>query len=180
MGKPAAGMISVATPTIGDVQIKRHALDVEAASLTRMCYRVRKRLNRWLREMPEQVACIREVGRDGNGKPIFEQMRDADGTPLLEPFIPGKDWTELFRWYSSSTLGLLKEQRERAKLGAGKGAPPVDDATFDAQITELVRAAVLEMPKAELEALLRMRAIDVPVGEVTPGANNDDDPRLKL
>lgn len=180
MGKPSAGMISVATPTIGDVQIKRHALDVEAASLTRMCSRVRKRLNRWLREMPTEIAALREMGKfDDRGKPILEPVCGPDGKPLLEPFLPGEDWRELFRWYQSATLGLLKEQRERAKLGAGKGAPPVSDEVFEAEIRELAQAAVLEMPKAELEALLRMRAIDVPVHEATP-SNDDEDPRLKL
>jgi hypothetical protein len=179
-GKLPAGMLAVATPVVGDVQIRRHQLDLEAGSLVRMCARIRKRLNRWLREMPEEIAAMRDMGRvDDKGKPILEPVCGPDGKPLLEPFLPGEDWRELFRWYQTATLGMLKEQRERAKLQAGKHKLPVDDATFDAQLHELARMAVLEMPKAELEALIRARAIDVAVPDASP-ITDTEDPRLKL
>ena len=176
MGKPSAQVIAVATPIVGDVQIKRHALDVQAAQLVRITSKVGKRLKRWLNEMPEDVACMRVVGSDDRGKPIVEQMRDKDGNPLMEPFLPGEDFRESYRFYTTSVLGMLKEQRERAKLVKGAGAPPLNDDEYNAELELIEEQAVMEMSKERLEELLRKRgAIDAQATEA--GAI---DPRLKL
>ncbi len=51
----------------------------------------------------------------------------------------------------------LREQRERAKLTAETGAALVDDATFEQQLKELAHKAIQEMPKDELEQLVKTR-----------------------
>ena len=63
-------------------------------------------------------------------------------------------------------MDLLREQRERAKLVAGKGAVAISDEDYQAGIRELVAEAVRTMPEAELRELLAARepkkAIEVP------------------
>jgi hypothetical protein len=78
-----------------------------------------------------------------------------------EDAMPDEDWRENFRMYTVAVATLLKEQRERAKMVPGCGAPAMDDEAFDVEIRELARQAVFEMPKAELEVLIRKRAIDI-------------------
>ena len=119
---------------------------------------------------------MRVVGSDDRGKPIVEQMRDKDGNPLMEPFLPGEDFRESYRFYTTSVLGMLKEQRERAKLVKGAGAPPLNDDEYNAELELIEEQAVMEMSKERLEELLRKRgAIDAQATEA--GAI---DPRLKL
>lgn len=169
-------MIEVATPEVGGVTLRRHMLDLEASKLSAMAQRLGNRLRLWIRRMPD-VTAQRVIGRDpDSGRDLFDDILDAEGKTITVPWLPDRDFRETFEQYSKVVLGLLKEQRERAKLIGKQGAPPVSDDVFDAQLGELARAAVLEMPKAELELLIRQRAIDVPVGEpLLP-----DDPRLKL
>lgn len=176
MARPASGMIAVATPIVGDVQIRRHQLDCEAAALANMCHKVRRRLNRWLKQMPEEIAAMRAMGRiDDDGNPLLEPVCGPDGKMLLEPLLPGEDWRETFRWYQSAVLGLLKEQRERAKLVKGAGAPPLNDDEYAAELELIEQQAVLEMPKERLEELLRRRgAIDVAVGDPVKRDPRDD------
>lgn len=158
----------VVTPEVGGVRIRRPVLEAETASMLQLVRRVRRRLLHWMRTMPEERSAVR---RTEHG---WEPILNADGQIVTQPLIPDQEWRESAEWVSKTLLGLLKEQRERAKLRPGGGAAAVDDATFDAELKELARAAIAEMSDDELRLALAARtAIDVvlvdaePVGVVT-------------
>lgn len=115
------------------------------------------RLRYWLRGVPAEVPIMRGYGEEAT--PVL----DAKGEPVMQPVMPDKDWRETYDLYTKSVLGMLKEQRERAKLvAAGKGGLPLTDAEADAELAELVRDSIRSMPPDELRALLAERVIDVP------------------
>jgi hypothetical protein len=153
----------VATPTIEGVAFARAALQIEAQRSLGIARRVGRRLVRWLRETDRQEEVLeRIVGRDPEtGRDIREPVYTAEGKTILVPVLPTDDVRKAWDLYERTVRNLLSEQRARATMNDGKGAVPVDDATFDARLAELAKAAVLEMPRAELEAILRQRAIDV-------------------
>lgn len=81
---------------------------------------------------------------------------DAPGEKVKAEPLPDETTIKLMQWYSHAVLGLLKEQRERAKQ-AGKGAPVMTDEEFaleDAKIRDEIRNA---LSVAELERLLEER-----------------------
>ena len=92
--------------------------------------------------------------------------RCRNGVRKLGPDeLPSEAFLATFKEAGIVVLGLLKEQRERAKLKPGNGAPAIDDATFEKQLGELVRQTIVTMPKRELDELMRLRAIDVSAGD---------------
>lgn len=86
--------------------------------------------------------------------------------------LPDEAFLESFRVYGQVVSSLLKEQRERAKMTPKNGGHPVDEATFDAQMKELARATVLELPQGELDELLMLRRLDVTPGSKTGGSDD--------
>lgn len=153
-----AKMVPVATPMVADVRIKRHVLDIEAARLAHLARRVGQRLRRTLLELPEKRIAL-QILRDGEGPPVTTPMLDADGKPILEQCLPSEDWLEHFRWYQNAIFKLLQEQRMRAGMKDGK--PPMSDEDYEREMAELAQETVREMPRAELEQLLRERSIEV-------------------
>lgn len=133
-------MLAVATPGIDGVTLRRHILDREAAGLAKLAQRLGKRLRVWFRQT--------------EAKPEEERL----------PTLPDEDTRESMDLYRKCVTDLLKEQRERAKLADKNGAPMVDDSVFEAQIAQLARKAVMEMPRAELEALLTARRMSIVQG----------------
>lgn len=162
----------VADTAVGGTKIRRHTLEVETERLMNLTRRVGTRLRTWLMRMPEERAAMRYDHETNTHHPLL----DADGKQLTEPLLPDKDWIENAEWYSKTMLNLLREQRERAKMGAGKGGPPLTDEEYEAELADLRRAAVLEMPADELRALLAMRPIDVGGSSSPPVQGSDDSP----
>lgn len=140
---------------IGNVSVRRHVLDREASRLAGITQRIGRRLQAWLRNMPEEVPCMREVGKDERGKPVFQQIVSADGKPLMEPFLPDEGFRSNYRWYQLTVLGLLAEQRQRAGMKIGK--PPLTDTELEELIMRDVREVIAKMPEAELQRLLEER-----------------------
>ena len=142
-------------PTIGGVQIRRHVLDLEAPSLAWLARRVGRRLQRWLKQTPDDIQGhqIEWV----QGTPVSKPMLHADGSPVMVPCLPDADFRENWRWYQATILGLLKEQRERAKLTPKNGAPALSDEEYEAALREMIAETIRTMPAAELETLLEAR-----------------------
>ncbi len=144
----------MATPEVGGVQVARHVLDVETERLLHLARRVGLRLRTWARQMPTERAAVLNI--DGEWIPVL----DDEGKPVMMPLIPDKEFRENAEWYSKSILGLLKEQRERAKLTPNNGGAPIDDETFELELADLARQTIREMPEAELAKLLAERVPD--------------------
>ncbi len=160
-----AAIAGLASPNVGGVVLKRHPLELEAARSLSIAKRIGRRLIRWAAQVEgKETELERTIGRDPDtGVDIRETVKDpATGEAIMVPILPDKDFLASWELYERSVRNLLQEQRHRATMGTDKGGQAMDDATFDAKIAELTRRAVLEMPKAELEALLRQRSIDVP------------------
>lgn len=157
MSTDNAKPLTVRTPEIGGVTLRRHLLDREAAGLAKLAQRLGKRLRLWLKRMPD-VEAKRVVGRDPEtGVNLEEPITGADGQPVIVPWIPDSDWRDNYDLYTKVVVALLKEQRERAKLVPKNGATPVSDEVFEAQLKELAIKALDEMPRSELEKLLAER-----------------------
>lgn len=144
---------AVATPVVAGVVVQRHLLDVEAERMMHLLTKVGRRLRHWLKVMPEERAAMRYDRETFTHHPIL----DATGNHVTEPLIPDKDWLETADWYQKTMLGLLREQRERAKMAPGKGGLPVDDETFELELAQLAQDAVRAMPVEELQKLLAER-----------------------
>lgn len=71
---------------------------------------------------------------------------------------PDEDTRETMRWYKDTVLGLLKEQRERARLAAAAGVPELSEPEYDKAIAALKREALLEMSDEEMAKLMAERA----------------------
>lgn len=78
---------------------------------------------------------------------------------LDESLVPDQDWTRCLDSYGRIVLSLLREQRERAKLGATTGAPVIDDETFEEELKNLALTAIKQMPQAKLKELLAQRPV---------------------
>lgn len=158
-----AALPSVATPTIEGVSLARHPLQTEAQRSLGVARRLGRRLMRWLKVTDKETTELeRIVGRDPEtGRNITEQVLSDDGKPIIVPILPDEEFRKTWELYERTVRYLLVEQRARASMGDGKGGPPMSDAAFEAQIRELAQRAVLEMPRAELDALLKQRRIDI-------------------
>lgn len=150
-----SSLVAVQTPAVQGVVVKCHMLDLETERMMGLVRKVGRRLRHWMVTMPETRAAMYYDRENFCHHPLL----DENGKQLTEPLIPDKDWLETADWYQKSMLGLLKEQRERAKMADGKGGLPIDDATFEAELAELAKQAVREMSTEELQRLLAERTV---------------------
>ncbi len=165
MSKAESKLPEVTTPVIGGVRITRHVLDLEAGSLAWLARRVGRRLQRWLKQCPEEIQGFRIEWKQGQPVPV--PMLHPNGEPVMVPALPDGEFRETWRWYQATILGLLKEQRERARLAPGKGAPIISDEDYAVALRELVAEQVRTLPENELHELLAARANPEPI-EVKP------------
>lgn len=165
-GSGTVALAGVATPDIGGVTITRSALHYEAQRSLGIARRVGRRLVRWLRTTDGQTEEIsRVVGRDPEtGRELREPILTADGASMFGPILPDEDFRKSWDLYERTVRSLLVEQRARALLAAADQTPQVPDDQFEAQIAQLARKAVMEMPRAELEALLTARRMSIVQG----------------
>lgn len=168
---PRAQLAAVATPDIGGVRVRRHVLEVETERIMNLVRKVGYRLRHWLRTMPEDRVAMRFDRETNTHYPVL----DPNGNPLTEPLVPDKDWLENAEWYSKTMLGLLKEQRERARLAPKDGALAIDDATLEAELDALTIERIKTMPEEEFRKLLAERAIEVQPAEPAAPVETDDD-----
>jgi hypothetical protein len=131
--KGFAGQPSVAIAEIGGVRIHRHVLEREAATLACTLRKLGVRIRYWLRATDEH-------------KPLPDETLIAS-------------WNV----WQSGILGLLKEQRERAKLTPKNGAAVLTDEEYQEALSDLVRQSLAAMPDDELEQLLAMRRKAAPI-----------------
>lgn len=96
--------------TVGDVTIGTHSLTKQAQMLESVCRRIGLRLHHWLR--------------------ATSQSKD--------PVLPTEEFIDAFRYWQAALLGLLKEQRERAKL---QGDAPTEEQ-LQAQFADELRRAL--------------------------------------
>lgn len=152
---------AVATPALGGVTLRRHILDLETGHLMHITRRIGRRLGRWLRETPELVPGFRAIWEEGHVS--LHPLLHPDGSPVMVPSIPDEAFRESYKLYSSTILGLLREQRERAKLTPKNGAPVITDEEYAAELRVLVAESVRSMPEDELRALLEARTAKAPI-----------------
>lgn len=127
LGAEIGPLARVETPEIGGVRIKRHVLDLEANSLAQTMRRLGLRLRYWMNSTKHEFT------------------------------LPDRDTRETFRIYAQTVLDLLKEQRERAKMAQGSGAPAISDADFEHGLRNLVEEQLKTMDLAELESIIAKR-----------------------
>lgn len=126
--------------------------------------RIGLRLERAIAEAPEVVPMIRIV-KDDDGRPHNVPVLDAAGQSVMTPWLPDEEWRRNLAAHWKIVSTLVVEQREWTKLQPPE--KPVDDATAAAELRLLAAEAIREMPRAELDRLLRERdALDV--AEVKP------------
>lgn len=151
----SSGIGAVTTQAIGGVSVKRHVLDLETGHMMHITRRIGRRLTKWLRETPELVPGFRAIWEEGHVS--LHPMLHPDGSPVMVPSLPDEMFRESYKLYASTLLGLLREQRERAKLTSKNGALPISDEDYQAGIRELVAESIRSMPEAELRELLAAR-----------------------
>jgi hypothetical protein len=75
--------------------------------------------------------------------------------------IPGDHWLNAYKAWSTSVNRLMSEQRWRAKMAAagGKaGGVHLTDEEYEAELRDLAREVLLEMPPSDLDELITARA----------------------
>lgn len=116
-GRRRSGVLALPSISLDSVSVATHDLTVQSKMLSSLTKRIGVRLNYWLRRTAKQTS-------------------DA-GLPEHEAPIPSPEFLEAFRYYQAALLGLLKEQRERAKL---QGDAPTEEQLQAQFATELRRA----------------------------------------
>lgn len=71
--------------------------------------------------------------------------------------LPDKESRESLKWYSETTLGLLKEQRERAKLAQLSGLPQLSEEEHQQALEAFRRETMLSLTDEELARLAAER-----------------------
>lgn len=117
-GRPRDGLQAMPTISLDNVRVGSHDLTMQSRQIESICRRVGLRLNYWL------IRTMRETTAAG---------KQHDEAPL-----PSMEFLEAFRYYQAALLGLLKEQRERAKL---QGDAPTEEQ-LQAQFAEELRRAL--------------------------------------
>lgn len=165
-GSGTVALATVAAPNVGGVQITRQALHFEAQRSLGIARKVGRRLVRWLIATDKKREPItRVVGRDPEtGRELREEIHGEDGKPMMGPILPDEEFRKSWETYERTVRNLLVEQRARAAMTPANGAPPMSDEDFQASIAQLARQAVLEMPRGELEELLRARHVAIVAG----------------
>lgn len=118
IGRLKAGLPSVPTVTLADVTVGLHDLTQQSKMLESICRRIGIRLSYWLRRTA--------------------RLNTDAGNPIDEAPLPSPEFLEAFRYYQAALLGLLKEQRERAKL---QGDAPTEEQ-LQAQFADELRRAL--------------------------------------
>lgn len=132
MSRVTAKIPAVAVANVGGVALKRHVLDLEAAAMAWNLRKLGLRIRQWFRQ---------------SAKPHGEL-----------PLLPDQGTLAVIAEYNKGILGLLKEQRERAKMGPKNGGPALSDEDFEKGLQDLVAHAVRTMPETQLRELLQERA----------------------
>jgi hypothetical protein len=110
MARPVSAFPAIAVTSINGVSVGVHTLTKQAERLESICNRVGIRLSWWLR------------------------------TTMQSKEMPSAEFLEAFRYYQAALLGLLKEQRERARLADGGAAR--SEAELEAQFKAELRKAL--------------------------------------
>ena len=108
IGRLPSGLPPMPSVSIGSVVVGLHDLTEQGRTLSSITRRIGQRLTYWLR------------------------------TTAVEKPLPPPEWVEVFRYYQAALLGLLKEQRERAKL---QGDAPTEEQ-LQAQFADELRRAL--------------------------------------
>lgn len=183
MAVSTATVAALVQPEIDGVRLKRHPLELEASRSLQIAKRVGRRLVRWIRVLErEEVTLQRVVGRDPeSGRDLFEDVKNAEGEPIMVPVLPDEDFRKSWDLYERTVRSLLAEQRMRYAMV--REQPPITDEQYKRDLAELARDAVLNMPRAELEQLLRQRHVDIvanatnaqPTGQTSGAPAHGDD-----
>lgn len=80
---------------------------------------------------------------------------------LPPEIVPNEDWRKSFELYERTVINMLREQRERAKLAAKGGGPPLGDAEFEAELAALAKETLEGMPEREFRALCAARLAQI-------------------
>lgn len=132
VGRPKTGVRKLPSVTLDSVTVATHDLTRQSAMLESLCKRVGIRLSFWLnRTMRETTAA---------------------GRPKEEAPVPSAEWLEAFRYYQAALLGLLKEQRERAKL---QGDAPTEEQ-LQAQFAQELRRALETFTPEERQFAMKL------------------------
>jgi hypothetical protein len=113
-GRPKDGLPALPSISLDSVVVGTHDLTLQSKQLESICRRVGKRLNYWLTRTA--------------------RLNTAAGNPVDEEPLPSPEFLEAFRYYQAALLGLLKEQRERARLKGDEPTPEQLQAQFRAEL----------------------------------------------
>jgi hypothetical protein len=134
----AGGFPGCQTRPVEGIYVGTHTLTKQAEQLESLTRRVGNRLSLWLK---------RTSGPND----------DPNANPL-----PSPEWIESFRYYQAAVLGLLKEQRERAKLKAGED---ITDDELQKQFREEMAKALESFTPKEREFAIEMWSRMTPGGK---------------
>lgn len=132
--KGRSGFPAVARVPLEGITVGSHTLTAQAEQLESLTRRVGARLAHWLY------------------------------TTSVARTLPPTEWIEVFRYYQAAVLGLLKEQRERAKLTAGEH--PTDEQLHEQFRDELAKALETFSPEERRYAMELWANKTVATGEV--------------
>lgn len=132
-GRRKAGVPSLPAITLDSVSVAAtHDLTVQSKMLSSLTRRIGVRLNYWLRRTA--------------------RLNTEAGNPDDEAPIPSPEFLEAFRYYQAALLGLLKEQRERAKL---QGDAPTEEQ-LQAQFAQELRRALETFTPEERQFAMKL------------------------
>lgn len=99
-------------------------------------------------EAERQATMVRRIGR----RLRYVERRLPKGT------VPDADFREMYELNGRVLAGLLREQRERAKLTpATGGLAPLDEADVKLRVNELLMAATANMSDADWQEVVAFR-----------------------
>lgn len=138
MARPHSNFPTVAPATIGGVAVGKHTVTIGGVAVSKHT----------LTAQAEQLASL--TGRIG--RRLNHWLRTHPDV------LPSAEFFEAFRYHQAALLGLLREQRERARLAGGE---PMSDEDYERAVqelrTEILRSAHTFTPD-EWAMLDRVRA----------------------
>lgn len=97
---------------------------------------------------------------------LREELEESIKSDLNELGTPSRDWCRAFARYQQGYIGLLVEERERAKLSLlakRAGAATLTDEEYEVEMRQLAKESIKELSTADLAAEFLNRGMAMPV-----------------
>ena len=170
--------------TLAAIDGQQHPLDREAGKLLSVARRLRRRCEWQLRIVERADMALIDKAKRELPDELASLAIDALDPATIAKLPP--DWAWTFKAYADTVLALLREQRQRARLGLHiakmrGGSAPLTDEEFRRELSTIAREELLSMSPAVFADLVNARKKAAEPAQIedfieAEGAETDDEP----